>query len=60
MISTLLAVINFINKQKSNDKGIGYVRKREQEIIVIMFCILFAVGDKLHSSCKISKLYSTV
>lgn len=60
VISTLLAVINFINKQKSNDKCIGYVRKREQEIIVIVFCILFAVGDKLYSSCKISKLYSMV
>jgi len=61
VISTLLALINFINKQtnkKSNDEGIGYVRRREQKIIIITFCILFAAGDKLYSSCKINKLFS--
>lgn len=60
MITTLLAVINFINKQtkKPSDESIGYGRKREQKIIVITFCILFAVGDKLYSSGRITKLCS--
>lgn len=54
MISTLLAVINFINKQtkNQNDGSQDHVRKREQKRTVIRFCIIFAAGDKLCSYCR--------
>lgn len=57
VISTLLAVINFINKQTKNhnDGSLDHVRRREQKRTVIRFCFLFAAGEKLYSYCKKKK-----